>query len=128
MSVDTQTLDIDAVDRYLSEHLDGYAGPLEVTKFQGGQSNPTFLLKTPARNYVLRRKPPGVLLKSARCRSGQRRNGRWRFRRHAPSSVRMTYPAMRHRACHGRGRCRRRSRIRRHAAGRCFPSTDFRGF
>ena len=65
MSVDTQTLDIDAVDRYLSEHLDGYAGPLEVTKFQGGQSNPTFLLKTPARNYVLRRKPPGVLLKSA---------------------------------------------------------------
>lgn len=65
MSVDTQTLDIDAVDRYLTEHLDGYAGPLEVTKFQGGQSNPTFLLKTPARNYVLRRKPPGVLLKSA---------------------------------------------------------------
>ncbi|KZY02701.1 MULTISPECIES: phosphotransferase family protein [unclassified Sulfitobacter] len=65
MSVDTQTLDIDAVDRYLSEHLDGYAGPLEVTKFQGGQSNPTFLLKTPTRNYVLRRKPPGVLLKSA---------------------------------------------------------------
>lgn len=65
MSVDTQTLDIEAVDRYLTEHLDGYAGPLDVTKFQGGQSNPTFLLKTPARNYVLRRKPPGVLLKSA---------------------------------------------------------------
>lgn len=36
-----------------------------MTKFQAGQSNPTFLLKTPAHNYVLRRKPPGVLLKSA---------------------------------------------------------------
>ena len=34
-------------------------------KFSGGQSNPTYLLKTPARDYVLRRKPPGVLLKSA---------------------------------------------------------------
>jgi aminoglycoside phosphotransferase (APT) family kinase protein len=38
---------------------------LEVSKFQIGQSNPTFLLKTPGKNYVLRRKPPGVLLKSA---------------------------------------------------------------
>lgn len=65
MSVDTQTLDTDAVDRYLKAHLPGYAGPLEVTKFQGGQSNPTFLLKTPGHNFVLRRKPPGVLLKSA---------------------------------------------------------------
>ncbi|MEP5158609.1 phosphotransferase family protein, partial [Sulfitobacter pontiacus] len=43
----------------------GFEGPLEVSKFQAGQSNPTFLLKTPSRNYVLRRKPPGVLLKSA---------------------------------------------------------------
>jgi aminoglycoside phosphotransferase (APT) family kinase protein len=38
---------------------------MEVTKFQGGQSNPTFMLKTPAHSYVLRRKPPGILLKSA---------------------------------------------------------------
>ena len=65
MSDDTQTLDIDAVTTYLTANLPGFAGPLEVTKFQGGQSNPTFLLKTPAKNYVLRRKPPGVLLKSA---------------------------------------------------------------
>ena len=65
MSADTQTLDTDAVGTWLKQNLSGFAGPLEVTKFQAGQSNPTFLLKTPAHNYVLRRKPPGVLLKSA---------------------------------------------------------------
>lgn len=65
MSTDTQTLDTEAVGSYLKEHLPGFEGPIEVTKFQTGQSNPTFLLRTPAKNYVLRRKPPGVLLKSA---------------------------------------------------------------
>jgi len=65
MSADTQTLDEAAVARYLSENLPGFEGPMEVSKFQTGQSNPTFMLKTPAHNYVLRRKPPGVLLKSA---------------------------------------------------------------
>ena len=34
-------------------------------QFKGGQSNPTYLLETPARRYVLRRKPPGKLLPSA---------------------------------------------------------------
>ena len=62
---DTHTLDTDAVAAYLTQHLPGFQGPLEAVKFDIGQSNPTFLLKTPARNYVLRRKPPGVLLKSA---------------------------------------------------------------
>ncbi|MEX0310244.1 MAG: phosphotransferase family protein [Tateyamaria sp.] len=62
---DTQTLDTDAVAAYLSAHLPGFEGPIEAEKFDVGQSNPTFLLKTPSRNYVLRRKPPGVLLKSA---------------------------------------------------------------
>ncbi|MCE8009079.1 phosphotransferase family protein [Aestuariivita sp.] len=65
MSAETQTLDETAVARYLTDHLPGFEGPMEVTKFQTGQSNPTFLLRTPARSYVLRRKPPGVLLKSA---------------------------------------------------------------
>ncbi|SDC07807.1 phosphotransferase family protein [Ruegeria marina] len=65
MSDDTQSLDLTAIDAYLRAHLVGYEGPLEAKKFAVGQSNPTFLLKTPARNYVLRRKPPGVLLKSA---------------------------------------------------------------
>jgi aminoglycoside phosphotransferase (APT) family kinase protein len=63
--VDTQTLDEAAVNAYLVQNLPGFDGPMEVTKFQGGQSNPTFMLKTPSHSYVLRRKPPGALLKSA---------------------------------------------------------------
>ena len=62
---DTQTLNLAAVEAYLSTHLPGFEGPIEADKFQVGQSNPTFRLKTPGRDYVLRRKPPGQLLKSA---------------------------------------------------------------
>ena len=62
---DTQTLDLAAVTAYLNENLTGFEGPIEAEKFDIGQSNPTFLLKTPGKKYVLRRKPPGVLLKSA---------------------------------------------------------------
>ena len=63
---DTQTLDVAAVEAYLRKNLDGFEGAIDaVEKFDVGQSNPTFLLKTKGRNYVLRRKPPGVLLKSA---------------------------------------------------------------
>ncbi|SLN52867.1 Putative aminoglycoside phosphotransferase [Roseovarius gaetbuli] len=58
-------LNTTAVAAWLGAHLAGFSGPVSATKFSGGQSNPTYLLKTPARNYVLRRKPPGVLLKSA---------------------------------------------------------------
>jgi len=65
MTTDTQTLNTDAVAAFLTETLPGFAGPLTASKFQTGQSNPTFLLTTPAKKYVLRRKPPGVLLKSA---------------------------------------------------------------
>ena len=54
-----------ALDRYMAEHVDGYEGPLEVRKFAGGESNPTYLLETPRQAYVLRRKPPGKLLPSA---------------------------------------------------------------
>lgn len=50
---------------YLTEHIDGFKGPLAAEKFAGGQSNPTFLLQAASGKYVLRRKPPGELLKSA---------------------------------------------------------------
>jgi aminoglycoside phosphotransferase (APT) family kinase protein len=50
---------------YLGTKIPGFAGPLTVKQFKGGQSNPTYLLETPARKYVLRRKPPGKLLPSA---------------------------------------------------------------
>lgn len=65
MTTSTQVLDLKAIDTYLTRNLPGFEGPLEARKFATGQSNPTFLLTTPARRYVLRRKPPGVLLKSA---------------------------------------------------------------
>jgi aminoglycoside phosphotransferase (APT) family kinase protein len=58
-------IDVEAVSKYLKPRLDGFDGPLKATKFESGQSNPTFLLTTPTNNYVLRRKPPGILLKSA---------------------------------------------------------------
>ncbi|WP_282151215.1 phosphotransferase family protein [Ruegeria atlantica] len=63
--LDKSQLDLTALNTYLSANLDGYMGPLEATKFAIGQSNPTFELRTPSKTYVLRRKPPGVLLKSA---------------------------------------------------------------
>ncbi|MGR3713974.1 MAG: phosphotransferase family protein [Shimia sp.] len=63
--MDATTLDTAAVERWLSENLEGFKGPIEATKFNVGQSNPTFRLDTPSGQYVLRRKPPGVLLKSA---------------------------------------------------------------
>lgn len=50
---------------WMQANVAGYAGPLEVRQFKGGQSNPTYQLITPARKYVLRRKPPGKLLPSA---------------------------------------------------------------
>lgn len=50
---------------YLAAQLPGFRGPLAVRQFEGGQSNPTFLLETPDRRYVLRKKPPGELLPSA---------------------------------------------------------------
>lgn len=50
---------------YLAGRIAGFAGPLAIRQFKGGQSNPTYLLETPARRYVLRRKPPGKLLPSA---------------------------------------------------------------
>ncbi len=57
--------DADRLDEYLRSQLDGYRGPLSVRQFKGGQSNPTYLLETPGAKYVMRRKPPGKLLKSA---------------------------------------------------------------
>jgi len=57
--------DVDRLERYLKAQVAGFSGPLQVEQFKGGQSNPTFMLKTPAKHYVLRRKPPGKLLPSA---------------------------------------------------------------
>ena len=58
-------LDAPRLERYLAAQMKDFAGPLTIKQFKGGQSNPTYLLETPARRYVLRRKPPGKLLPSA---------------------------------------------------------------
>ncbi|MDX1556091.1 MAG: phosphotransferase [Xanthomonadales bacterium] len=50
---------------YLEDHVAGFSGPLTARKFSNGQSNPTFLVEAASGQYVLRRKPPGPLLKSA---------------------------------------------------------------
>ena len=54
-----------ALWRYLQAQLDDFAGPAQLRQFQGGQSNPTFLIETPTKKFVLRKKPPGKLLPSA---------------------------------------------------------------
>jgi aminoglycoside phosphotransferase (APT) family kinase protein len=60
-------IDVGALETYLSAHLPGFAGPLALEQFKGGQSNPTFKLLTPAASYVMRAKPGPVakLLPSA---------------------------------------------------------------
>ena len=50
---------------YLSTEMKDFRGPLKATKFPGGQSNPTFKIESASGDYVLRRQPPGKLLKSA---------------------------------------------------------------
>ncbi len=54
-----------ALATWMASHVAGYEGPLQVEQFKGGQSNPTYKLTTPARSYVMRRKPPGQLLQGA---------------------------------------------------------------
>ncbi|MEX3785791.1 phosphotransferase [Paraburkholderia sp. BR14374] len=57
--------DLSALYRWMEIQIADFLGPLKVEQFKGGQSNPTYRLITPNREYVLRRKPPGTLLKGA---------------------------------------------------------------
>jgi len=57
--------DESALADYLRTNIKGFSGKLEVGQFQYGQSNPTFLLSSDGKTYVLRKKPPGKLLPSA---------------------------------------------------------------
>ena len=64
---DKHAVDITALDHWLKKNLDGFAGPLSLEMFKGGQSNPTYKLITPHKSYVMRAKPGPVakLLPSA---------------------------------------------------------------
>ncbi|MET0137927.1 MAG: phosphotransferase [Sphingobium sp.] len=57
--------DVAALEAWMQANVADFAGPLTVEQFKGGQSNPTYKLITPARHYVMRRKPPGDLLPGA---------------------------------------------------------------
>ena len=58
-------LDPAVLEPYLAAHIEGFRGPIGIEKFPGGQSNPTFRIDAASGTYVLRRQPPGELLKSA---------------------------------------------------------------
>jgi aminoglycoside phosphotransferase (APT) family kinase protein len=53
------------LERYLTDRMPDFRGPLTVRQFVGGQSNPTYMLETPAARFVMRKKPAGTLLQSA---------------------------------------------------------------
>jgi aminoglycoside phosphotransferase (APT) family kinase protein len=57
------------LESFLKDRIEGFGDHLRVQQFQGGASNPTFLLTTKGAKgtglYVLRKKPPGQLLASA---------------------------------------------------------------
>jgi aminoglycoside phosphotransferase (APT) family kinase protein len=60
-----QLIDEEALGRWLEANVEGFIGPLELTKFPSGQSNPTYRIRAASADYVLRRKPFGQLLPSA---------------------------------------------------------------
>jgi aminoglycoside phosphotransferase (APT) family kinase protein len=62
---ETHRFDEGRLAEWMAINVDGYRGPLSIEQFKGGQSNPTYKLVTIDRSYVLRRKPPGQLVKGA---------------------------------------------------------------
>jgi len=63
--LDKHQFDKESLTNFMEENVEGFEGPLTIEEFKGGQSNPTYLIKARNQSYVLRRKPPGKLLKSA---------------------------------------------------------------
>lgn len=53
------------LERWMRDNVAEFQGPVTVSKFAGGQSNPTYRVAAASGNYVLRRKPPGKLLPGA---------------------------------------------------------------
>jgi aminoglycoside phosphotransferase (APT) family kinase protein len=62
---DVHRFDEARLEHYLTDRMSGFRGPLTVRQFVGGQSNPTYMLETPAARFVMRKKPSGTLLQSA---------------------------------------------------------------
>jgi aminoglycoside phosphotransferase (APT) family kinase protein len=53
------------LEQWLADNVEGFRGPIRVSQFKGGQSNPTYRVDSAVRAFVLRRKPPGTLLPGA---------------------------------------------------------------
>ena len=70
---DTHRLDQALLTRWMEGHVEGFRGPLSVSKFKGGQSNPTYRLEAASGAYVLRRKPAGPVLAGAHAVDGEAR-------------------------------------------------------
>ena len=60
-----QLIDEAALGAWLGANVEGFSGPFTLTKFTSGQSNPTYKISAASGDYVLRRKPIGLLLPSA---------------------------------------------------------------
>ncbi|WDE09866.1 phosphotransferase family protein [Thalassomonas haliotis] len=58
-------MELEKLTEYLAAQITGFQGPLQLKKFTGGQSNPTYKLSAKSGDYVLRSQPRGKLLKSA---------------------------------------------------------------
>ena len=54
-----------ALQAWMDVSVEGFRGPIAVSQFKGGQSNPTYRIDAASGSYVLRRKPPGKLLPGA---------------------------------------------------------------
>ena len=62
---DRLRFDEEALDGWMAANVDGFEGPIRISQFKGGQSNPTYRIDARSGAYVLRRKPPGKLLPGA---------------------------------------------------------------
>lgn len=58
-------IDASALERWLEQHVTAFRGPIELRQFEGGQSNPTYLVTAASGEYVVRRQPPGRLAGAA---------------------------------------------------------------
>jgi aminoglycoside phosphotransferase (APT) family kinase protein len=65
LPVAPEALDRDHLATWIREHVMPFSGPLDVQRFKGGQSNPTYLITIEHKRFVMRRKPSGNLLPSA---------------------------------------------------------------
>ncbi len=62
---DGYEVDIHKLSEWMRENISDFKGPVNITQFKGGQSNPTYRLNTPSKSYILRKQPPGDIVKGA---------------------------------------------------------------